>query len=97
MALPWSRRITTNMGRGLARRVLVVVVSLLAAHAALAETATVIRVVDGDTLLVEFSGTEERVRLIGVDTPETVHPNKPVEHFGKEASAFTKEAPLENP
>ena len=32
----------------------------------------------------------ERVRLIGVDTPETVHPNKPVEFFGKEASAFTK-------
>jgi endonuclease YncB( thermonuclease family) len=31
----------------------------------------------------------ERVRLIGVDTPETVHPNKPVERFGKEASAFT--------
>ena len=31
----------------------------------------------------------ERVRLIGVDTPETVHPRKPVEYFGKEASAFT--------
>lgn len=33
---------------------------------------------------------KERIRLIGVDTPETVHPNKPVEYFGKEASAFTK-------
>ena len=32
----------------------------------------------------------ERVRLIGVDTPETVHPRKPVERFGKEASAFTR-------
>jgi micrococcal nuclease len=30
------------------------------------------------------------VRLIGVDTPETKHPNKPVEHFGKEAAAFTR-------
>lgn len=30
------------------------------------------------------------MRLIGVDTPETKHPNKPVEYFGKEASAFTK-------
>ena len=30
------------------------------------------------------------VRLIGVDTPETVHPQKPVEYFGKEASAFTR-------
>ncbi len=45
------------------------------------------RVVDGDTIIVEEVG---RVRLIGVDTPETVHPNRPVEFFGKEASAFTK-------
>jgi micrococcal nuclease len=48
---------------------------------------TVIRVVDGDTLQLDGG---ERVRLIGVDTPETVHPNKPVGYFGKEASAFTK-------
>jgi micrococcal nuclease len=33
---------------------------------------------------------KDRVRLIGVDTPETVHPEKPVEYFGEEASAFTK-------
>src|SRR6266508_3558798 len=45
------------------------------------------RVVDGDTLVL---GTGERVRLIGVNTPETKHPQKPVEVFGKEASAFTK-------
>lgn len=45
------------------------------------------RVVDGDTIIVEGVG---RVSLIGVDTPETVHPNRPVEFFGKEASAFTK-------
>ena len=45
------------------------------------------RVVDGDTIVLENG---ERVRLIGVDTPETVHPNKPVQYFGKEASAFTK-------
>ena len=45
------------------------------------------RVVDGDTLVLDGG---ERVRLIGVDTPETVHPSKPVEHFGREASAFTK-------
>lgn len=45
------------------------------------------RVVDGDTLLLSNG---ERVRLIGVDTPETVHPKKPVERFGKEASVFTK-------
>ncbi len=45
------------------------------------------RVVDGDTIIVEGVG---RVRLIGVDTPETVHPNRPVEFFGKDASAFAK-------
>ena len=45
------------------------------------------RVIDGDTILLDGG---ERVRLIGVDTPETVHPSKPVEYFGKEASAFTR-------
>ena len=45
------------------------------------------RVIDGDTLLLKGG---ERVRLIGVDTPETVHPQKPVERFGKEATAFTR-------
>lgn len=47
----------------------------------------VVRVVDGDTLLIEG---DEKVRLIGVDTPETKHPTKPVEPFGPEASAFTR-------
>ena len=45
------------------------------------------RVVDGDTFVTD---TGQRVRLIGVDTPETVHPSKPVQYFGKEASAYTK-------
>ena len=45
------------------------------------------RVIDGDTLLL---ANGEYVRLIGVDTPETVHPEKPVEYFGKEAYQFTK-------
>lgn len=49
------------------------------------------RVVDGDTIVVDFpTGEQERVRLIGVNTPETVHPKKPVEYYGKEASDFTK-------
>jgi micrococcal nuclease len=52
----------------------------------------VVRVVDGDTINVTFynGGNPERVRLIGIDTPETVHPNRDVEHYGKEASDFTK-------
>jgi micrococcal nuclease len=49
----------------------------------------VVRVVDGDTIVVEIDGKAERVRLVGVDTPETVHPRKPVERFGREASDFT--------
>jgi len=50
--------------------------------------AAVIRVVDGDTLVVELDGRQERVRLIGVDTPE-VHGQ--VEPYGAEASAFAQE------
>jgi micrococcal nuclease len=50
--------------------------------------ARVVRVVDGDTILVSVDGREERVRYIGVDTPETVKPNTPVQCYGKKASAF---------
>ena len=48
-----------------------------------------LRTIDGDTIEVEQDGKPVKVRLIGVDTPETVHPSKPVEAFGKEASRFT--------
>ena len=50
----------------------------------------VVRVIDGDTVKIDYNGKPTNVRLIGVDTPETVHPNKPVEAYGKEASNFTK-------
>jgi micrococcal nuclease len=53
--------------------------------------ATVVTVIDGDTLDVRIAGRRERVRLIGIDTPETVHPTKPVECFGPEASARAAE------
>lgn len=53
--------------------------------------ATVARVVDGDTIVADVRGTKERVRLIGIDTPESVKPDSPVECFGKEASAHAKE------
>ena len=49
------------------------------------------RVVDGDTIEVEVGGAEDDVRLIGVDTPETVKPGEPVQCFGPEASEFTKD------
>ena len=48
----------------------------------------VVRVVDGDTIRVEVGGRTERVRYIGVDTPESVKPGSPVECFGKKASRF---------
>lgn len=50
----------------------------------------VIRVVDGDTIEVWLGGREEDVRLIGVDTPETVKPDTPVQCFGERASHFTR-------
>ena len=49
---------------------------------------TVERIVDGDTVVVKIDGKSMKVRLVGVDTPETVHPNKPVQRYGKEASRF---------
>lgn len=52
----------------------------------------VVRVVDGDTIIIDYKGTEERVRLIGVDTPESVHPDKEKNtEFGTTASNFSKE------
>jgi len=50
----------------------------------------VVRVVDGDTIQVALGGVRERVRYIGVDTPETVKPGSPVECYGKAASAANK-------
>jgi micrococcal nuclease len=52
---------------------------------------TVVRVVDGDTVIVRGpGGSTEDVRLIGIDTPETVDPRRPVGCFGPEASAYAK-------
>lgn len=56
-----------------------------------APNAVVQRVVDGDTLVVETGGVQEHVRLIGIDTPESVKAGTEVECYGKEASANTEE------
>jgi endonuclease YncB( thermonuclease family) len=50
----------------------------------------VTRVTDGDTISAEVYGQVQPVRLIGVDTPETVAPDQPIGCFGKEASTYTK-------
>jgi micrococcal nuclease len=52
-----------------------------------ADQAVVIRAVDGDTLDVELQGSKVRVRLLGIDTPETVDETRPVQCYGPEASA----------
>lgn len=98
MSAPSSRRPPWRRSRGRNSVVFVIVAILLVVRLwtnrpapevpqANGETVHVKRVVDGDTLLLE-SGT--RVRLIGIDTPESVKPNSPVEPFGPEASEFTK-------
>jgi micrococcal nuclease len=43
------------------------------------------RVIDGDTIVADVGGREERIRYIGIDTPETVKPNTPVQCFGPQA------------
>ena len=43
--------------------------------------------VDGDTIVIEVGGATERLRLLGIDTPESVDPTRPVQCFGPEASA----------
>jgi micrococcal nuclease len=51
---------------------------------------SVTRFTDGDTITVNMSGRQEKVRFIGVDTPETHKPNTPVQCYGPAAAAFTK-------
>lgn len=90
--MPTRRRATTSA--------LAVVLALLVAGCAGragggegqadAGAAEVVRVVDGDTVVVRIGGVEERVRLLGIDTPESVDPRSPVECFGKEAAAHTE-------
>ena len=52
--------------------------------------ATVSRVFDGDTIAAQINGKAEKIRLIGMDTPETKKPNTPVMYYGPEASAYTQ-------
>ena len=51
---------------------------------------TVSRFVDGDTVVVKMNGSEQKIRMIGVDTPETHKPNTPVQCYGPAAAAYTK-------
>jgi len=52
------------------------------------DSGRVVKVVDGDTIHVQVGSVREKVRYIGVDTPETKHPSRPVGCFGQKASDF---------
>ncbi len=74
-------------------------VAALSARLSAMTPARVERIVDGDTIVASFTpetglGTKEKIRLIGVDTPETVDPRKPVQYFGLEATGFTRDGLL---
>ena len=64
------------------------VASCSGADAATRGVATVTAVVDGDTIDVRFGDRSERIRLVGIDTPETKKPGSPVECYGPEATGF---------
>lgn len=65
--------------------------AVVSSSAAARTDALVTKVVDGDTIDVQFSDTTKaRVRFVGIDTPETVDPRKSVQCFGPEASAHMK-------
>ena len=72
-------------------RLIITAVLLIAATAFSFEVATVTRVVDGDTMVVELNGQKEYVRLLGNDTPESVKPGVEVQPGALEASEFTKQ------
>lgn len=54
------------------------------------ETAPVVHVIDGDTLIIERAGQDERVRLLGIDAPEVAHNDSPGESCADEATALTE-------
>ncbi len=79
--------------RGVATLVLATMVGACGSGANGAERfdATVTRVVDGDTIVVRFpDGKTDRVRILGVDTPETHKPGTPVQCYGPDAERFTR-------
>ena len=78
--------------RSLSRNVSIVILPLLAigqqGQYQERSSAEVLIVVDGDTVVLDLQGQQVTCRLIGIDTPETVHPSRPVEAYGREASSF---------
>jgi micrococcal nuclease len=61
------------------------------AHASQPPLFPVLKVIDGDTIVVNVRGNKETVRLLGIDTPESVDPRKPIQCFSHEATEKMKE------
>lgn len=85
-----GKRLVARVSAGVGLLLAVVIGVVVVATPASAVEATVDRVVDGDTVDVVIEGKTTRVRLLNVDTPETVDPDEPVECLGSEATAFTE-------
>ena len=64
--------------------------ALRASPTGLIPNATISEVIDGDTVIADIKGSRETVRLIGIDTPESVARNRPDQCYGAEASAYLK-------
>jgi micrococcal nuclease len=93
MASPKKNGITAACARAALFLVLAAALIFPAlSNAAELETVKVRRVVDGDTIEIAYQGRKERLRFIGVNTPETKHPTKGVQPYGPEASDYTKKA-----
>ena len=100
----WMGHTTMNMKRSQTRLFTMFIIFMIGAAMAVSRTgfpafggdeagenaARVVRVVDGDTIKVAMGSKEVTVRYIGIDTPETVDPRRPVQRFGKEASERNK-------
>ncbi|MGP0223656.1 thermonuclease family protein [Paenarthrobacter sp. NCHU4564] len=93
-ALPEKResQLVKKLIIGASTAAAVVAVSLVTAAAANADSGTVVRVVDGDTVVVSINNIDQTIRLLNVNTPETKDPNKPTECLGPEATDYLKEA-----
>ena len=69
-------------------KIMLSLLSILGCEISDTNTGTLISVIDGDTINVNVNGKTQRVRLIGIDTPETKHPNKKIECYGMEANRY---------
>ena len=74
------------------KKILIIIICLISINVkatTFTKDAIFVRCVDGDTAVFNVSDEEVKFRFLAIDTPETVHPTKDVEAFGKDASEYT--------